>query len=126
MRHAGLNDCLTVYGSLGGGVDVNTAEPAVLVAAGVNPDAIAAIVAQRASGAVSQDMMGVAQSMGAGAGLQAGGNAIVTFRSTARLRLSNGQFSDMRRTVAAQVKYMPWGSETPYHILRWYDTAWSD
>ena len=125
VRHAGLNDCLTVYGSYGGGVDVNTAEPAVLAAAGVNPDAIAAIVAQRAEGAANPDMMGVAQSMGAGAGLQAGGNAIVTFRSTARLRLPNRQLSDMRRTVGAQVKYMPFGSENPYYVLRWYDTAWS-
>jgi general secretion pathway protein K len=125
VRHAGLNDCLTVYGSPGGAVDVNTAEPAVLVAAGVNPDAIAAIVARRAAGAANQDMLGVAQSMGAGAGLQAGGNAIVTFRSTARLLLSNGQLSDMRRTVGAQVKYMPYGSESPFYVLRWYDTAWS-
>jgi general secretion pathway protein K len=125
VRHAGLNDCLTVYGSPGGAVDVNTAEPAVLMAAGVSPDVIAAIEAQRASGATGQDAMGVAQSMGAGAGLQAGGNAIVTFRATARLRLSNGELSDMRRTVAAQVKFMPWGSPSPYYVLRWYQTAWS-
>ena len=126
VRHAGLNDCLTVYGSpAGSAVDVNTAEPAVLVAAGVSPEVIAAIMAQRAAGPANQDMMGLAQSMGGGAGLQAGGNAIVTFRSTARLRLSNGQFSDMRRTVGAQVKYQPYGSDPPYYVLRWYDTAWS-
>jgi len=124
VRHAGLNDCLTVYAS-SGGVDVNTAEPAVLAAAGVNPDAIAAILAQRANGPAGQDMMGAARSMGAGPGLQIGGNAIITFRSTGRLRLSNGQLSDMRRTVGAQVKYVPWGSEKPYYVLRWYDTAWS-
>jgi general secretion pathway protein K len=123
VRHAGLNDCLTVYGSPGGGVDVNTAELAVLAAAGVNPDAIAAIAAQRAAG--GGNMLGVAQSLGAGTGLQAGGNAIITFRATARLRLSNGQLSDMRRTVGAQVKYVPYGSESPFYVLRWYDTAWS-
>jgi len=125
VRHAGLNDCLTVYGSTGG-VDVNTAEPAVLTAVGVNPDVIAAIEARRSAGAADQNMLEFAQSVGAGAGLRAEGNAIVTFRSTARLRLSNGQLSDMRRTVGAQVKYMPWGSESPYYILRWYDTAWSN
>jgi hypothetical protein len=55
-----------------------------------------------------------------------GGNAIVTFRSTARLRLPDGKFSDMRRTVGAQVKYVPFASaESPYYVLRWYDTAWS-
>jgi general secretion pathway protein K len=103
VRRTGLNDCLTVYGSLGGG-DVNTA----LAAAGVN------------SGVTPRPAVA-----GIGASLLSGVNAIVTFRSTARLRLSNGQFSDMRRTVGAQVKYMPWGSETPYYVLRWYDTAWS-
>jgi general secretion pathway protein K len=103
VRHAGLNDCLTVYGSLGGG-DVNTA----LAAAGVN------------SGVTPRPAVA-----GIGASLLSGVNAIVTFRSTARLRLSNGQFSDMRRTVGAQVKYMPWGSESPFYVLRWYDTAWS-
>jgi general secretion pathway protein K len=125
VRHAGLIDCLTVYGSIGG-VDVNTAEPAVLAAAGVDPGAIAAIQAQRASGQPNQDMMGFAQSMGVAAGLRAGGNAIVTFRSTARLRLPDGKFSDMRRTVGAQVKYVPFASaERPYYVLRWYDTTWS-
>jgi general secretion pathway protein K len=124
VRHAGLNDCLTVYGSLGG-VDVNTAEPAVLAAVGVSPDVIAAIVARRAEGAANQNMLEFAQSLGAGAGLRAEGNAIVTFRATARLRLPNGQLSDMRRTVGAQVKFLPFGSERPYYSLRWYDTAWS-
>jgi general secretion pathway protein K len=101
VRHAGLNDCLTVYRSPWG-LDVATAEPAVL-----------------AAGA------GAAQSTGGAAGIQLGGNTIVTFRSTARLRLPDGQLSDMRRTVGAQVKYLPWGSERPYYVLRWYDTAWS-
>ena len=32
----------------------------------------------------------------------------------------------MRRTVGAQIKFMPWGSEVPYYVLRWYDTAWSN
>ncbi len=124
VRHAGLTDCLTVYGSPGG-VDVNTAEPAVLAASGVGADVISAIEGRRASGSGSQDMMGMAQSMGAGAGLRAGGNAIVTFRSTARLRLSDGSLSDMRRTVGAQVKFVPFGSERPYYVLRWYNTTWS-
>jgi general secretion pathway protein K len=124
VRHAGLNDCLTVYGSLGG-VDVNTAEPAVLAAVGVSPDAIAAIMARRAAGPADEHMLEFAQSVGAGAGLRTAGNAIITFRSTARLRLPDGKLSDMRRTVGAQVKFMPWGSESPYYFLRWYDTAWS-
>jgi general secretion pathway protein K len=124
VRRTGLNDCLTVYGSPGG-VDINAAEPAVLQAAGVGADVIAAVEARRASGAANQDMMGMAQSMGGGGGLRGGGNAIVTLRSTARLRLSDGSLSDMRRTVSAQVKYVPFGSESPFYVLRWYATAWS-
>jgi len=55
-----------------------------------------------------------------------GGNSILTIRATARLRTAEGQLSDLKRTVAAQVKYMPPGYDSPLHILRWYDTAWSD
>jgi hypothetical protein len=61
-----------------------------------------------------------------GSRMRTEGNSMVTFRATARLRLANGKLSDLRRTSAALVKYMPGGSEVPYHVLRWYDTAWSD
>jgi hypothetical protein len=59
-------------------------------------------------------------------GLRVEGNSIATLRATARLRLPGGRLSDLRRTVAAQVKYMPEGYDSLLHILRWYDTAWSD
>ena len=62
----------------------------------------------------------------AGQMLRLEGNSILTIRATARVRLANGQLSDMKRTVAAQVKYMPSGYSTPIHILRWYDTTWSN
>jgi hypothetical protein len=108
VRRAGLNDCLTVYGMSSG--NVNTA----LALAGAAPEAIAA------DGAQPGAAPGIVNS------LLSSGNAIVTFRSTGRLRLPNGQLSDMRRTVGAQVKYVPFGSaEVPYYVLRWYDTAWS-
>jgi hypothetical protein len=58
--------------------------------------------------------------------LRVEGNSIVTFRATARLRLANGQFSDLKRTVAAQVKYMQQDSKSAYDVLRWHDTAWSN
>ena len=54
------------------------------------------------------------------------GNSILNFRATARPRLPNGQLSDLKRTVSAQVKYMPDGYDAPLHILRWYDAAWSN
>jgi general secretion pathway protein K len=109
VRRAGLNDCLTVYGVLGSG-DVNSA----LAAAGGNA----------AGMAVPETVPGGGQNIAAN--IMNGGNAIVTFRATARLRLPDGKFSDMRRTVGAQVKFVPFASaESPFYVLRWYDTAWS-
>ncbi len=126
-RRPGLVDCLTVYGrnSL---VDVNTASPAVLAAVGMEPGAIAAVVARRNAGPILQDQLGdVAGMAGEAAGrLRVGGHSIITMRATARLRLDDGHFSDLRRTLAATIKYMPPGYDAPIHILRWYDTAWSE
>jgi len=49
-----------------------------------------------------------------------------TIRATARVRLPNGQLSDMKRTVAAQIKFLPYGYQERLHVLRWYDTTWSN
>jgi len=62
----------------------------------------------------------------AAASLRLEGHSIVTIRATARVRLPNGQLSDLKRSVAAVVKYMPKGYDSWIHILRWYDTAWSN
>ena len=126
VERDGLADCLTVYGS-GNLVDINTARPAVLAAMGLTPATIAALVARRqAAPFTTRDLLPFLQGLGAPAtGLRVGGNSIVTFRATARLRLQNEQLSDLRRTVAAQVKYLPAGYDAPFHVLRWYDTAWS-
>ena len=122
----GLVDCLSVYGSRST-VDANTAAPAVLAAIGVPPDVVGALLARRRlepfTGGKLADFLrayGVATPR-----LRVEGNSIVTLRATARLRLPDGKLSDLRRTVAAQVKYMPPGYDAPIHILRWYETAWS-
>ena len=127
VRHSGLIDCLSVYGS-SGAVDVNTADPAVLEAVGIPAYAANTIAQRRAGKAFSGDSLGdLINSTGAGAGsLRVEGNSMVTFRATARLRLATGKLSDIRRTSAALVKYNPGGTEIPYYGLRWYDTAWSD
>jgi general secretion pathway protein K len=127
VARGGLVDCLSVYGSRSA-VDANTAAPAVLAAIGLPPDVVSALVARRSAapftGGTLADFLrayGVASSR-----LRLEGNSIVTMRATARLRLTDGKLSDLRRTVAAQVKYMPPGPyDAPIHILRWYDTAWS-
>jgi general secretion pathway protein K len=126
VPRGGLEDCLSVFGSAQQ-VDANTAAPAVLAAIGLTPAAITALLERRRSMPLTQQQIGdFAQSLGAGANrLRVEGNSIVTLRATARLRLPNGQLSDLRRTVGAMVKYMPVGYDSPIHILRWYDTAWS-
>lgn len=125
IARTGLRDCVSIYGSTGQ-FDVNTAQPAVLAAIGVPPEGIAALVAQRRvqAFATTEDLAPFAQIVGpAFPRLRIGGSTIFTLRSTARMRLANGQFSDLRRTVAAQVKFRPASNDTLYHILRWYDTT---
>jgi hypothetical protein len=126
-RRAGLADCLTVYGS-GEQVDANSATPAVLAAAGLSPFAVNAVVERRRMAPFTyQTLSEFLQAIGAPSGaLRVEGNSIVSMRATARLRLAGGRLSDLRRTVAAQVKYMPNGYDSPIHILRWYDNAWSN
>jgi general secretion pathway protein K len=120
VRSGGLADCLTVFDS-GASVDANMAAPAVLAAVGLSPLAVTALVEQRRQAPLTPAQLGEF-----GGNLRVGGNSIVTLRATARLRLPNGQYSDLRRTVAAQVKFMPDGFDAPIHVLRWYDAAWSE
>jgi general secretion pathway protein K len=123
-QRTGLRDCVSVYGATGQ-FDVNTAEPAVMAAAGIPPEGIAALVQERRAHAFQNaaDLAPFASIAGPAFNrLRIGGFSIFTLRSTARLRLANGQLSDLRRTVAAQVKFRPPSGGAAYHILRWYDT----
>ena len=126
LPRPGLADCLSVYGS-GGAVDANTAQPAVLSAVGLPPDAIAALVVRRNAAPLAPgDLQALMESMGPSANrLRLGGDTIFTFRATARPRLANGQLSDLRRTLAAQVKYLS-KSDDPIQVLRWYGAPWSN
>jgi general secretion pathway protein K len=120
----GLGDCVSVFGATGQ-FDVNTAPPAVLAAVGVPPEGVAALVQQRRVQPFNKpdDLAPFAQIAGAGFGrLRIGGYTMFTLHSTARLRLANGQLSDLRRTAGALVKFMPPDGKR-YHILRWYDTV---
>jgi len=125
IPHAGLRDCLSVYGSIGP-LDVNTVTPEVMVAVGVAPETAAAIVAMRNTAPI-RDMAQLAPFTNGGKGVarltMTPGGSIATLRATAQLRLSTGQLSDLRRTVSALVKF--WGPDVdpPFHIMRWYDDA---
>lgn len=125
-RRPGLMDCLSVYGSRGK-VDANTASPAVLAALGLSPYAVGALVARRAQSPLTLDQLyQFLGDIGAPSDrLQVEGHSIVTFRATAVLRQPDGSLSDLRRTVAAQVKYLQRDSKSATNVLRWYDTAWS-
>ena len=127
VRRSGLVDCLTVYGT-GEQVDANTADPAVLAAVGMPPATIAQLVQARKLLPLNPERLAqFASGFGpAAAFIRLEGNSILTIRATARARLASGQLSDMKRTVSALVKYMPSGYSTPIHILRWYDTTWSN
>ena len=116
-----LRDCVSVFGSVNQ-FDANTAQPAVLLSAGVPPGVVADIVVRRRMAPFTSPQELAAYGEGARF-LRLGGNSIFTLRATARLRLQDGTLSDMRRSVAALVKLMPPGYDSTYHILRWYDNA---
>ncbi|MGO9095569.1 MAG: general secretion pathway protein GspK [Bryobacteraceae bacterium] len=121
----GLRDCLSTYGA-GGALDVNTAQPAVLSAAGVSVEAIALIL-QRRNVAPFRNPEELA-AMFPGAPflnrLRVGGTAIFTLRATARLKLPSGALSEDRRSVAAVVKLVGQNNDEFFHVLRWYDNVW--
>jgi general secretion pathway protein K len=127
MRRTGLVDCLSVYGSKVQ-VDANSADPAVLAAMGVPPGGIQALLQVRRTTPLTQAILAqLAPILGPGAAaMQLGGNSMLTLRATAQVRLANGQLSDMKRTVATQIKFMSSHFPVPIHVLRWYDTTWSN
>lgn len=125
--HSGLRDCLSVYGS-DYGIDINTAQPATLLAVGIGPEDVKAIVDRRAAHPFFdyRELEPVIQALGpAGQRLGLGGRSIYTLRATARLKRADGTFSDMRRTAAALVQFnMPGNSrkrQTGFQVLRWFD-----
>ncbi len=122
--HAALRDCLSVYGSKGL-VDVNTAEPAVMQAVGISANAAAAIVnMRRAATILDMQQIGPFVNGTAGAGrLGIAPTPIINLRATARLRLSNGQLSDVRRSASAMVKILGPDWDVPFHIMRWSESV---
>lgn len=128
VRRSGFKDCVSVYGS-SSRFDVNSADPALLVSLGVTPGAVARIVERRRARPFRTigELGPLRGSAGPGAQrLGVGGISIYTLRATARHRLPGGGLSDMRRSVAATVKFLGPGYSTPYHVLRWYDNAPTD
>jgi general secretion pathway protein K len=124
LPRAGLRDCVSVYGS-SGAVDVNTAQPAVLAALGLPPEAVDAIVQRRHASPFRTmgELSPFIQMAGPGASrLSLGGGTMFTFRATGRLRLPDGRSSDLMRSVSALYKFHEEPVDTPpIELLRWYD-----
>lgn len=125
--HAGLRDCLSVFGALGG-IDVNTAQPETMEAVGLSVEDATGIVKFRAgrAGISTQELAEIRQAIGpASARLGLGGLSMFTLRATARMRGVDGRLSDMRRTVGALVRFPPYGSlqnnAVGFEVLRWFD-----
>jgi general secretion pathway protein K len=137
VPHAGLRDCLSVYGSAGGQFDAGTVEPAVMQAIGIAPEVAAAIVnLRRAEPIRAMGQLSALRGNGPGMGrlgiehVELGFPLAVTLRATAQLKLSNGQLSDVRRTVSELVILLDpdksqalAAGQPPYHIMRWYQSA---
>jgi len=122
VRHAALRDCLSIYGSKNF-IDINTAEPALMQAIGVSPEAVTAIVARRLmSPIVTAEQLAPFMAAGPGAPrLSVVPSSIATLRATARPVTENGQLSDVRRSASAMVKFLGPEWDPPFHIMRWYD-----
>jgi general secretion pathway protein K len=122
----GLRDCLSVYGS-SGAIDVNGAEVPVLEAIGVDPGAAVALAEVRRRMPIrSMDQLAPFAQSGPGfSRLAMTRSTMITLRATARLRLADGRLSDLRRSAAAMVKLLGAGYDPPFHVMRWYDNAFS-
>jgi general secretion pathway protein K len=126
VRRHGFGDCLSVYGSPGP-LDVNTADPAVLLAVGVPPSIVSLIVRLRQQGPIlrPEQLNAIGQGLPGTERLSIANGTIFTVRATAQTRLADGTLSDARRSVAALLKLLDRTKfSEPYHILRWYDNVW--
>jgi general secretion pathway protein K len=126
--HRGAVDCLSVYGGTSQ-IDVNSADPAVLAAIGVPPEAVGAIVERRKVRPFrnGNELAALGQAMPGSNRLGLGGSSVFTLRATARPQSQDGTLSDARRSVAALVKFLdPLKSSDRYHVLRWYGSVWAE
>ena len=132
--HTGLRECVTTLGAQATSFDVNTVAPALLASLGASPNSINQLLAMRnrmpirsadeVAGLFPDDVM---------AHLTVGRGSAMTLRATARVRLANGGFSDLKRTVSALVRLPSTEKNAPlpdprhpYTIVRWYDNEVSD
>jgi general secretion pathway protein K len=124
--HAGLRDCVSVYGNTT--VDINTAQLATLEAVGLSQVDAETIVKSRAQHPILdyKELAELVQSLGPpGYRLRIGGQTMFTLRASARMKQPDGKLSDLRRTVAALVKFNFAGNTASkpigFEVVRWFD-----
>ena len=124
---AGLRDCLSAMAQ-GGSIDVNFAKRETMIALGIAPADAQTIAVGRLNNPITdyRQLDQIRQAVGPAASrLTLGGSTLLTFRATARLRQPDGRLSDLRRTVAATVKYFnpgnAQGKPPGLEVVRWHD-----
>lgn len=124
VPRSGLRDCLSVY-SPGTTLDINSADPAVMVALGAPPAGVDAVMNLRRQGPILRQQIGaILPLLGpAGGRFRVGGEKIYTLRATARLRQPDGRLSDLRRSVAMTIQLYSQISPDHFRVLAWQDNA---
>jgi len=123
----GVRDCMSVYGGTSQ-FDVNTVSPTLMAAIGLTPDVVNFIVNMRNNAPIkSMDQINKLLANTPAAGRLSNDptnfGSIWTVRSTGRLRYADGTYSEVKRTMAAQVKFFRVGHVPLDRVLRWYDEA---
>ena len=124
VPYGGVRDCLSVYGTTNQ-FDVNTISPTLLAALGVPAGGVNAVLNMRNTTPIQSldqvhKLLGDIPALGR---LTTNTGSIWTFRATGRLKYADGQYSEVKRTVAAMVKFFRQAANPPHQILRWYDEA---
>lgn len=124
VPRSGLKDCLSVF-SPATGLDINSVDPAVLLALGAPPPGVEALVNMRRMAPILSPQLGAVQSMlgPAGGRVRIGGEKIYTLRATGRIRRQDGTLSDLRRSVAMTVQLYSKNSPDNFRVLAWQDNA---
>jgi len=123
LPYGGVRECLSTYGTTNE-FDVNSVSPILLSAIGVPPGAVSAIVHMRSIAPIrSMDQISGLLRGSAASRLTTDNGMVWTARATARLRFADGRYSEVKRTVSAEVRFFKKGDNRPDRILRWYDES---
>lgn len=115
---SGLRDCLTVYSGQAAH-DINSVQPAVMLAEGVDPASVKSIVALRKQRPITPEQLGdLRPALGDMAGqFQLGGGKVLMLRATARVRGADGRLGELRRTSTLTVLLAPNFDPRGYRVL---------